>query len=198
MDVMEAIRSRRSIGLVKEDPLEKETIAKIIEAGTWAPSHYRTEPWHFFVIEGEARRALGKALVEIAKEEMDDPTTEANQKKAEKVAEKPFRAPVIIAVAIRPSDNPKALKLEEAGAVYAAIQNMLLAAHGLGVAGYWRTGAPTYHPTMKRLFGLTDHEEIAGFLYFGYPKREPHEGKRRPFSEVTTWLTEEHEFVTLI
>ncbi|MCM3762001.1 nitroreductase [Alkalihalobacillus oceani] len=198
MDVLEAIRSRRSIGLVKEDPLDKETIAKIIEAGTWAPSHYRTEPWHFFVMEGKARKALGKALVKIALEEMDDPMTEANQKKVEKVAEKPFRAPVIIAVAVRPSDNPRALKLEEAGAVYAAIQNMLLAAHGLGVAGYWRTGAPAYHPTMKKLFGLADHEYIAGFLYFGYPKREPHEGKRRPINEVTTWLAEEDEFEALI
>lgn len=49
MDLFEAIRSRRSIGKVKPDPVERHLIERIIEAGTWAPNHKNTEPWRFFV-----------------------------------------------------------------------------------------------------------------------------------------------------
>ncbi|MEQ6390720.1 nitroreductase [Bacillaceae bacterium S4-13-58] len=193
MDILECIKTRRSVGLVKDDPVPKDLIEKILETGTWAPSHFRTEPWKFFVMEGEGRKRLGRTLVKIAEQGMDDPMSESNQKKLQKTMEKPFRAPVVIAVAVEPTDSPKVIEKEEYGAVYTAIQNMILAAHGLGLGGYWRTGAPTYHPLMKELFGLSERGEVLGFLYFGYPKRDVPEGKRRPFSEVTTWITKDEE-----
>ncbi|HWL11372.1 MAG TPA: nitroreductase [Ureibacillus sp.] len=194
MDIFEAIRSRRSIGLVSDEPVSKELIDQILEAGTWAPNHFRTEPWKFFVLTGNSRKRLGSTLAKIEEAQMDDPASETSQKKLSKILDKPFRAPLIIAVAVEPSDNPKAILLEEYGAVYAAIQNMLLAAHALGLGGFWRTGKPTYTPEMKQLFNLSDKGEILGFLYFGHLKRDVHEGKRRAVSEVTTWLTSEEDF----
>lgn len=198
MDVLEAIKTRRSIGLVSDNPVSKELIEKILEAGTWAPSHYRTEPWKFFVLTGDSRLRLGEILAKIEEKNMDDPSSESNQKKLEKIHEKPFRAPLIIAVAVEPSDNPKALVQEEYGAVYAAIQNMMLAAHGLGLGGFWRTGKPTYNPLMKDLFKLSEKGEILGFLYFGHPKREVPAGKRKDINEVTTWLSSESDFDKLV
>ena len=167
MDIFEAIKSRRSMGLVSDEPVSKEFIDQILEAGTWAPSHYRTEPWKFFVLTGDSRHRLGETLAQIEAQKMEDPSSESNQKKLMKIQEKPFRAPLIIAVAVEPSDNPRALIQEEHGAVYAAIQNMLLTAHALGLGGYWRTGKPAYDPAMKKLFKLSDRGEILGFLYFG-------------------------------
>lgn len=197
MDIFEAIKSRRSIGFVSSEPVSKELIDKILEAGTWAPSHYRTEPWKFFVLTGGSRTRLGKTLAKIEEQQMEDPLSEASQKKLTKIQEKPFRAPLIIAVAVEPSDNPRALLQEEHGAVYAAIQNMLLAAHGLGLAGYWRTGKSAYHPEMKELFKLSRNGEILGFLYLGHPKRSAPEGKRKHPDEVTTWLASESDFDNL-
>lgn len=197
MDIFEAIKSRRSIGLVSDAPVSKELIDRILEAGTWAPSHYRTEPWRFFVLTGDSRFQLGKTLAKIEEQQMEDPSSESNQKKLTKTQEKAFRAPLIIAVAVEPSANPKALVQEEHGAVYAAIQNMLLAAHGLGLASYWRTGKPAYDPAMKKLFKLSEKGEILGFLYFGHPKRAFPEGKRKHFDEVTTWLASESDFDNL-
>ncbi|MFC7686720.1 nitroreductase [Ureibacillus sp. GCM10028918] len=194
MNIFEAIKSRRSIGFVSDEPVSKELIDSILEAGTWAPSHYRTEPWKFFVLTGDSRIRLGKTLAKIEEQQMEDPESESNQKKLIKIQEKPFRAPLIIAVAVEPSENPRVLLQEEHGAVYAAIQNMLLAAHGLGLAGYWRTGKSAYHPEMKKLFNLTDNGEILGFLYFGHPKRAVPEGKRKHLDEVTTWLASESDF----
>jgi len=198
MDVLEAIKTRRSNGLVSNDPVPKEVIEKILEAGTWAPSHFRTEPWKFYVLEGDSRMGLGEVLAEIAEKDMDDPTSETNKKKREKILEKPFRAPVIITVAVEPNVNAeKVILQEEYGAVYAAIQNMLLAAHALGLGGYWRTGKPTYDPLMKKLFGLSDKGEVLGFLYFGYPKKEMPAGKRKAINEVTTWLSDKRDFDNL-
>ncbi|WP_338472555.1 nitroreductase [Niallia sp. XMNu-256] len=190
MDIFEAIFNRRTVGKVKPDPIEKEKIEKLLEAAIWAPNHYHTEPWKFFVLTGEGRRSLGRALAEIAKENMDDPETKENQEKLKREEEKPFRAPVIITVAVTPSDNPKVIEIEEVGAVSAAIQNMLLAAHALGLGAIWRTGKPTYHSKMKQLFGLREQDEVLGFIYIGYPDMPQREGKRISFEEKTKWIEE--------
>ncbi|MCH1627487.1 nitroreductase family protein [Ferdinandcohnia quinoae] len=183
MDVIEAIRTRRSSGLVLDKEVEEHVIEQILEAGTWAPSHHQTEPWRFFVLQGEGRKGLGNVLQNIAKK-----NGETDEAKLEKVLAKPLRAPVIIAVAVEPSDNPKAVNIEEYGAVFSCIQNMLLAAHSLGLAGIWRTGKPTYDPMMREFFGLSEKGEVLGFLYFGYPSRSVPDGKRKPFEEVTKWI----------
>lgn len=195
MDIFETIKNRRSIGKVKAEPIAKERVEKILEAATWAPNHYKTEPWQFFVLTGEGRRPLGRLLLEIAKEDMDDPTTEENQKKLQKVLEKPFRAPVVIVVAVIPSEAPKVLKIEEIGAGNAAIQNMLLAAHGLGLGAIWRTGKATYHPKMKELFGLGDQDEVLGFIYVGEPDLPPRTGIRTTFTAKTQWIETDTSYI---
>lgn len=194
MDVLTAIKNRRSNGLVSDEPVPRELLEKVLEAGTWAPSHHRTEPWRYFVLTGSGRKPLGEVLSKIAAQSMDDPESEKNRKKILAAAEKPYRAPVIITVAVEPSDNPKADKREEYGAVYASIQNMLLAAHELGLGAYWRTGESAYDPLMKKLFGLSEKGEVLAFLYLGFPKREVPAGKRKPVKEVTKWITDEKDF----
>lgn len=188
VDVFDAIRNRRSVGKVKPDPIDKELIDKILEAATWAPNHHHTEPWNFFVLTGDGRRPLGRTLAEIAKENMDDPSTEENQKKLKKEEEKPFRAPVVITVAVTPSDNTRVIEIEEIGAVNAAIQNMLLATHALGLGAIWRTGNPCYHPKIKKLFGLSMKSTVLGFIYIGYPDAPAKKCKRVPFEEKSVWI----------
>lgn len=189
MNILEVIRERRSIGKVKDEPIPREQIEKILEAATWAPSHFQTEPWRFFVLTGEGRRPLGEVLAEIAAEKMDDPSTEANQARLEREKVKPFRAPVVIAVAASPQvDNPKVIESEELAATAAAIQNMLLAAHALGLGAIWRTGAAAYHPKIKELFGLEAKDHMLGFIYLGYPDMDPPRKERTPYQEKTVWI----------
>lgn len=191
MDVMEAIRTRRSIGKVKQDPVEREKIEAILEAGTWAPNHYHTEPWKFFVLTGEGRKVLGRTLIEISKEKMDDPTTPENQSILNKEENKPFRAPVVIAVAVTPSDQPRVIDAEEQAAVAAAIQNMLLAAHALGLGAIWRTGPAAYHPKMKEAFDLGERDQVLGFVYVGYPDPPVPVRQRTSYADKTVWIDED-------
>ncbi len=187
MDVLNAIKTRRSIGKVKPDPVPKEMVETILEAGTWAPCHHQTEPWRFFVLTGDARKGLGNIFAQIAKGKMTEPISEEDQKRLEREHNKPLRAPVIITVAVEPSDNSKVFIQEEFAAVHAAVQNILLAAHSLGLGAVWRTGGICYEPEVKQFFGLTGKSELVGFIYIGYPDMNK-VGRRKPFSEVTKWM----------
>lgn len=193
MELFEAIRNRRSIGKVKPDPIKREILEQLLEAATWAPNHHHTEPWIFFVLTGEGRRPLGRTLAEIAKEKMDDPTTEENRLKLQIAEQKSFRSPAIVAVAVTPSDEPRIEPIEETAAVSAAVQNLLLAAHALGLGAIWRTGRPTYHPKMKELFGLKEKDDVLGFVYLGYPDMPHPRGKRASFQEKATWIDKDEK-----
>jgi nitroreductase len=190
MELAEAIRSRRSIGRVKPDVVEHELIEQIIEAGIWAPNHHLTEPWRFIVMTGEGRRRLGDAYAEIAAASIDPALSEQELlQQYDKNVAKAYRAPVVIAVAVSPSIDSRVPLIEEIASVHAAIQNMLLTAHSLGLGAIWRTGAPAYHRIMQSAFGLQSTEQVAGFIYIGYPNMANPTVKRTDFRNKTVWLT---------
>ncbi|GGB63328.1 nitroreductase family protein [Fictibacillus barbaricus] len=188
METFDAIRTRRSVGKVKDDPVPKSLIEKILEAATYAPNHYRTEPWRFFVLSGESRKELGEVLEGITRSENIGLDQEKLDKKAEKSRNNPLRAPVIIAVGVEPSDKKNVIQIEEYAAVHSAIQNMLLTAHALELGAIWRTGAVAYHTKVKEFFGLTAKGELAGFIYLGYPDMNPKTVKKTGYKNYTVWM----------
>src|SRR5699024_12149176 len=119
---LEAIRGRRSLGRVKDTPVDREKIVTMLGSAVWAPNHHRTEPWKFFVLSGEGRKLLSRVLKEAARGRVDDPESEEGKKRIEKISKKPFAAPTVIAVVLSPSDNPKAIYIENVCAVAAATQ----------------------------------------------------------------------------
>lgn len=188
MDITEVIRGRRSLGRVKDTPVEREKIETMLESAVWAPNHHRTEPWKFFVLSGEGRKPLSRALREVARGRVDDPESAEGKKRIEKISKKPFAAPTVIVVALSPSDNPKAIYIEDVCAVAAATQNMLLTAHSLGLGAIWRSG-PIYNtPQVKEHFGLLEDEEILGLVFVGEPDMTKNNVKRIPFDEKTSWI----------
>ncbi len=64
MNIHDAIKTRRTIPLVSDQAVPADLIEQIIEAGTYAPNHHKTEPWRFFVLHGDGRTKLGKVLRE--------------------------------------------------------------------------------------------------------------------------------------
>jgi len=73
MDVFEAIASRRSIRRFKDTPLADETVEKILEAATLAPSGKNRQPWRFYVVKDGPKKAemlsiLREALARMAAE----------------------------------------------------------------------------------------------------------------------------------
>jgi nitroreductase len=189
VDIFDAIRERRSVGLVKDEPVSKEQIESILEAGNWAPSHHMTEPWRFIVMTGEGRRVLAKAYADIALEQAGNSPGDYNEADIRaKQQAKAYRAPVVIAVAVAPSGSPQVNRVEEFAAAHAAVQNMLLAAHANGLGAIWRSGEPMYHPRMQQAFGLNEGEQVVALVYLGVPQLPLPVRTRKPVREKTVWI----------
>ncbi len=188
MNLLEAIRTRRSIQKMKPDPVPQSMIEQILEAATWAPNHFLTEPWRFIVLQGEGRKQLGKVFAALYVDKQRDEGI--NPDLLEKQAERALRAPVVILVIATPSPKKHILPREEFAACCAGVQNMLLTAHALGLGAIWSTGPAATHPRTRELFLLEEREEVVGFIYIGYPDQSLPKGKRTPFQHKTLWLND--------
>jgi len=180
---MEAIRTRRSVGLSSGD-VSRETIAELIETATLAPNHKLTQPWHFTVVKGEARERLGEVWAREASAAID-PAKRAAMMEGE--TKKLLRAPVVIVVSSRTDANPVTAE-EDLSATAAAVQNLLLAAHAKGLYAAWKTGKIVSSSEVKRFLGLEERDRIIAMVYLGaQPKEEPGSRNRRVRSTIT-WL----------
>lgn len=154
MNVEEAIRTRRTIGRVKQDPVDRALIERLLDAAVWAPSHHNTQPWSFIVMSGEGRARLAEGYARVSASLVPELSGQALEDRMAKERTKAYRAPVIIAAVCSPSDDPRAVLAEELAAAQAAVQNLLLAAHANGLGAIWRSGDPMYHPLMNETFDL--------------------------------------------
>ncbi len=159
-EVLKAIAERRSIRSFKTDPVEREKIDAILEAGRWAPSGENTQPWRFVVVSSqEKREQLGRIVTQ-----MDMIRT----------------APVTIAVLLDTSidyDRTKSVQ-----AIGACAQNMLLAAHSLGLGACWI--GRVRDEQLERIIGAREGEELMLLMPVGYPAETPPPKERKPLSEL--------------
>lgn len=162
--ILDFIKSRRSIGnLIAPAPTHDE-IEQIIEVAMSAPDHKNLNPYRFVVLEGNALTQLGEALknAAIAQGETDVATLT-------KTENMPLRAPMIIACVTRYKSHDKVPHWEQLAAASAAVQNMLLALQALGFASVWRTGTIANELAVKSYLGVTDENQVVGFIYVGTP-----------------------------
>ncbi len=188
MDVTEAIEKRQSIGRFMQDPLQREKIEQVLESAIHAPNHKITEPWRFHVFEGKGRGEFARARAEMARLIAEDEGEEEEfiTGRVSRERKKAFRSPVVVAV-VSLAGRDEVETLENYGACCAAVQNMQLMAHSLGIGSIWRTGPVAYHPYMREFFGLEEGDKIVAYLYLGYPNMGERPRRRRPASERTVW-----------
>ena len=188
MEVNQAIETRRSIGQVKQGPVPREIVEKILESAVHAPNHRITEPWRFHVFTGKGRGELARARAEVARiqAEAEGEEEEFAAGRISRERKKAFRAPVVIVVICK-GGRDEVETLENYAACAAAVQNMQLTAHSLGLATIWRTGSVAYHPYMREFFGLENGDKIVAHLYLGYPDVTERSRRREPASTRTVW-----------
>ena len=185
MDALKALHSRNSSPRLTGS-VGPAILDDIIKAGLRAPDHAQLRPWRLLVVEGEGREELG-ALFARAKQARDPGLSPLQ---LGKLKAKPLRAPLVLVVAARVVEHPKVPEIEQLLSAGAAMQNMLLAAHALGLGAMWRTGEMAYDPVVHEGLGFDRNEKIVGFLYIGEV-----EGKRKPLPMlnvddfVTRWTS---------
>ena len=176
MDTYTAIHSRRSVrpGEYSDEPVSRETIARLISAANAAPSHRRTYPWRFIVFDSaSAKTQLGDFLAERQAANAESPVPAI---KLKKTRQRPGLAAAAIAIVMNP-DLEKLPEWEEVSATASAVQNLWLAATAEGLVGYWSSpglitsGADDF-------LGLAAGEKCLGVFFLGHPKLTPAEIER--------------------
>lgn len=188
MDALQAIQTRQSITRFTQDPVEKEKVEQVLESAIHAPNHKITEPWRFHVFEGKGRGEFARARAEMARKMAEEEGDEEDliSGRVSRERKKAFRSPVVVAVISR-AGRDEVETLENYAACSAAVQNMQLTAHTLGLGSIWRTGPVAYHPHMRQFFGLEKEDRIVAYLYIGYPNMGERPRRRRPAEDHTTW-----------
>jgi nitroreductase len=187
MYVFDLIKRRRSIGKMTSERPSREQIEQLLEAATHAPNHYKTQPWKFIVLAGNAREELGTAMALSLAGRIEETSSDKAQAMLNKERNKPLRSPVVIVVAAESPNQPNVMEIENIEATAAAVQNMLLTAEEMGLACMWRTGNAAYDPHVKQWLGLESGEHIIAFLYVGYPAIPRLERVPISYKDKTTW-----------
>jgi len=184
MDVFEAIQTRQSIGELRPDPVPRPMIEKLLHAAVQAPNHYKVRPWRFAVLTGAGRERLGEVLARSFAAKFPDAPAAA----LDKERQKPLRAPLLIAVGVDKPAEAKLPEIENVCAAAAACENLLLAAHALGLGAKWRTGEDARNPLVKEFLGFAPDQELVALLYIGYPAVQPPVPERPDFHDRTVWM----------
>lgn len=186
-DIKQIIESRRTIkpDMFNGKIIPDEQIIALLQLADWAPTHGRTEPWHFNVYGGEAVKNFCFQHAEMYKSNVA--TESFMQGNYNKLLNMGNAASHIIIAAMKRGNLPKIPALEEVAAASCAIQNILLGATALGIASYWGSGGMAYHPPMKEFLSLGEQDQVLGILYFGYSAQNPSAIRNRPLSDKMVW-----------
>lgn len=180
MEVMEAIVQRRSVRKYRSDPVDDETLNRVLDAARWAPSWKNTQCWRFVIVrDARIKEKIGECL--ISNKPYENPGYKAI-----------IQAPVLIIACAElgksgrnagtfPTDKGDWFMYDTA----LAMQNLVLAAHSLGLG--------TVH------LGLYDSEKVAEILKvpegfsvvsmtpLGYPDEKPGKPPRKELSEIVSF-----------
>jgi nitroreductase len=185
-NMLDLIAQRRSVrpSAMGAEEVSQEVLDAVLEAANWAPCHHLTEPWRFVVFRGEARQRLSDVF--RAAHLLDYPGSD--EYTCQKMAAKPLRTPVVIAVLKAAPAAVKAKATEERWAVACAVQNLSLAATAFGLSVFWSTGRPSGHPSVADFLGCTEGMETMGFLHIGTPGESGlPQGRRQAWQDKVSW-----------
>lgn len=184
--VLEAIRGRRSIARMKPDPVPRDLVMRLLDAAVWSPNHRVTEPWQFFVLEGESKQRFAEIRRDFRRKQLPNPDAAEVQPALDKVYRDTVETPLIIAVTSHLAEDPETRE-EDIWATYGAAYAFMLGAWAEGLGTYFRTGAIRDDPRLRQLLSLPEHRRIIGIVYAGYPADVPAR-RRTPAAEKTVWL----------
>lgn len=160
MDVFEAIRTRRSIRKYRPDPVPRELIERVLDAGRLAATGGNRQPWEFFVVTDAARRAEMSVMGGSGRW----------------IAQAPVCIVIFMGEALTPVQD-----------CAAAAENMLLAACALGLGACW-IGNPnaSFAERARTYFGAREGLHFFAFITLGYPDETPQPTKK-PLDQIVHW-----------
>jgi nitroreductase len=201
MDVMEAIRKRKSIRAYKPDPVSREVVLGLLRAAVMAPSGSNSQPWKFYVVAGQRKQQLDELLLrcldegratsnelhiqreggdKTVQERVSSRRTELTRAIMDILTKNDLPVETFVKGSFRYFGAPVAIFVtmdQSLGenylvAVGAAVENLMLAACEKGLGTCWIGMSLMYSKEIRKDLGIPDTERIVTSLALGYPDDE--------------------------
>ncbi len=193
MSLLDGIDSLRSVRKFKPDPIPEDKLRIILKSASKAASGSNTQPWEFVVVRDPnlkarlkepmlrtwlERLAGGSGMPQRMRDVYDDAT---------EMIRNTENVPVIVYCCV---DLNRVGKSEEVryASIYPAVQNLMLAAHALGLATCLTVhgSTPTRgEPEVKEILGIPEQVKVACLVYLGYPAVRLGHPNREPIERFT-------------
>lgn len=161
MDLMEIVKSRRSIRKFKTKPIPDDMVDKILDAGRWAPSGLNNQPWRFVVVQDK------ETVIKISE-----------NTKYKKII---MGAPLLIVIFL--DNNAGYNHTKDVQAIGACIQNMLLMCRSLELGCCWMGEILNRRQEVEKLLEVPQAYELMAVLAIGYPD-ESGSSSRKELNEL--------------
>lgn len=184
MELMEAIKTRRSVRKFTDEPVPREKLEKIIEAAMWAPSGQNLQPWYFVALTKDEDLAF--LISEMGTTAFSErKKLEARFKNNPEVVEETLEflsamggaRTILLAFLNKPTYSedmiPSCIE-----SVSAAMQNAVLMAHAEGIASCWVEAVCQAGDALHEKFA-PEHGKLIGGIILGYPAMEAREIPRK-------------------
>jgi len=161
------IRDRRSIRVWTDEPVPREMVERMIDAALWAPHSCNLQTLRFAVLEGED----GQALM---------PDGEVGG----------WQVCILVGQDIRPyevytASVPEYNRDLDCGA---AVQNLLLMAHALGLGAVWLTFSEGQAETVRERLGMPEYVRLRTYVALGWPAQDTLvPGRLTPDETILVW-----------
>jgi nitroreductase len=208
VDLFAAITTTRAVRRFTDGPVSDEEVAACIRAAVHAPSGGNIQPWQFVVVRDAAkRRAIGDvyrraydryepallASLPPFRSAEDEAAFARMQRASRHLAHHLGEVPVMVLVlmpdismTLRDADGPLDVGTPFAS-VYPAVQNLMLAARGLGIGTTLTTVYRIRQDEVRAILDIPARYEIVALVPMGRPKGRFGPGRRRPAEQVTHW-----------
>jgi nitroreductase len=194
-DVWEVMSTARTIRRFSDEPVDDATLARCLEAATWAPSGANAQAWRFVVLRSpELRQVVAQAAAKsleviepvyrMSRPDPDDDSRRARTNRA--TYELHDRAGELTSVLFTYQRFDTASELLLGGSIFPAMHNFLLAARAQGL-GACLTSWASYggEALLRDAVGVPDGWMLAGHVVVGWPRGRFGPVRRRPVAGVT-------------
>lgn len=185
VSVVETLKERRAVRNYIPKEVETEKIQALLDCAVLAPNDRLRQPWHFYVIRGEAKQRFEEIAKAFLLERF--PTKPNLVQDSLAVLEK---TPLVIVVTSDVIPGDEASSEDNEYAVCCAIHSMWLAAKELGLGMVWRTRGIglVRDERLMEFLGSPENKKVVGTLFIGYPEADAPVTNRVAAEEKTTWL----------
>lgn len=174
---------RRSVAVKRlGDPgPSAEEFELILNAALAAPDHGALRPWRLVLCTPESRDRLAELFIAAKRQSKPD----SSEIELAREREKAVRPPVLLGLIAAPKPgHAKIPEIEQIASAGAALQSILLAAHGLGYGAIMLSGSRCSAENVRAALGLERDEILLGFISIGTVVDTPRPASRPALSDV--------------